>query len=34
MFNLLQNLGRLAAPGHKASRAGAAMALYHGGRPI
>jgi HK97 family phage portal protein len=34
MKSFLQRLARLAAPGQKASRAGAAIAFYHGGRPV
>ncbi|WP_372425678.1 phage portal protein [Salinarimonas chemoclinalis] len=34
MKALIQALARLAAPGRKASRAGAAVAFYHGGRPV
>jgi HK97 family phage portal protein len=34
MKALIQALARLAAPEGKASRAGAAMAFYHGGRPV
>ncbi|MGJ3263963.1 MAG: phage portal protein [Salinarimonas sp.] len=34
MKAFMQRLARLAAPGRKASRAGAAVAFYHGGRPV
>jgi len=34
MKSFLQRLAQLAAPGLKASRAGAAIAFYHGGRPV
>ncbi|GGK29873.1 phage portal protein [Salinarimonas ramus] len=34
MTTFLQRLAQLAAPGQKASRAGAALAFYHGGRPV